>query len=559
MAKRGFTLIELLVVIAIIAILAAILFPVFSKAREKARQTQCTNNQRQIAIAISLYAQEHEEALPDAASVWQQIKLASALNSNTALAQAATSVTKCPDMISKTNGYVYNNKLSRVGMGDRSIVDPTSVMLIADGQHNGTSPASANVAFSILDLDTNGSGRHANNFITASLDGSIKTVKNTDVTTWNAAAGAMALPTTAPIPAVFPATNVNIGLGAVTYFTDTPTVISATNGTVDPDNTAAFSHTVTFATPGVSYTVKNEATGQAISGTVYNYAITGGVEPVAPGTGTVFTLMDKGATPPVSISATTWQFRLLGDTTWTLGGPAGTTAAITFPGVLNTTSIYEVQAISSATTITVTRQVNVSPLLFVLTVPVVTPIDVSVFDLSTAGGVSTAAKVQTWWKWGWNGTATVVKKAGSSFVITPGGVTNTTWASHTASFGWSDGDSPATAFGEAATRYDVNGSNVDAEAAAFTLAMAAPINTTRHVVLFGYGGNKSVIGKIVMPDPSQSVANQSQTSSAVLAANGVRIDYAFRATTSGVTATVKMWQNQKYGNMFLVAVVVYDD
>ena len=51
-AWRGFTLIELLVVIAIIAILAAILFPVFDKARQKAWQTNCSNNQRQLALAI---------------------------------------------------------------------------------------------------------------------------------------------------------------------------------------------------------------------------------------------------------------------------------------------------------------------------------------------------------------------------------------------------------------------------------------------------------------------------------------------------------------------------
>ena len=57
----GFTLIELLVVIAIIAILAAILFPVFAKAREKARQTSCSSNLKQIAIAWQMYAQDYDE------------------------------------------------------------------------------------------------------------------------------------------------------------------------------------------------------------------------------------------------------------------------------------------------------------------------------------------------------------------------------------------------------------------------------------------------------------------------------------------------------------------
>jgi prepilin-type N-terminal cleavage/methylation domain len=63
--RFGFTLIELLVVIAIIAILAAILFPVFSQAREKARQSSCTNNVRNIAMAHVMYAQDYDEVLPN--------------------------------------------------------------------------------------------------------------------------------------------------------------------------------------------------------------------------------------------------------------------------------------------------------------------------------------------------------------------------------------------------------------------------------------------------------------------------------------------------------------
>lgn len=62
-ASGGFTLIELLVVIAIIAILAAILFPVFAQAREKARQTSCLSNMKQISLALRMYMQDSDEQL----------------------------------------------------------------------------------------------------------------------------------------------------------------------------------------------------------------------------------------------------------------------------------------------------------------------------------------------------------------------------------------------------------------------------------------------------------------------------------------------------------------
>ena len=62
--RPGFTLIELLVVIAIIAILAAILFPVFARAREKARETSCSSQLRQLGLALHMYAQDYDETFP---------------------------------------------------------------------------------------------------------------------------------------------------------------------------------------------------------------------------------------------------------------------------------------------------------------------------------------------------------------------------------------------------------------------------------------------------------------------------------------------------------------
>src|SRR3954465_9733831 len=63
-SRSGFTLIELLVVIAIIAILAAILFPVFAKAREKARQSSCSNNLKQLGVAFITYSNDWDERFP---------------------------------------------------------------------------------------------------------------------------------------------------------------------------------------------------------------------------------------------------------------------------------------------------------------------------------------------------------------------------------------------------------------------------------------------------------------------------------------------------------------
>src|SRR6266496_4052376 len=68
MRRTGFTLIELLVVIAIIAILAAILFPVFAQARDKARQATCLSNLKQVGLGLAMYNQDYDEKMPSVCS-----------------------------------------------------------------------------------------------------------------------------------------------------------------------------------------------------------------------------------------------------------------------------------------------------------------------------------------------------------------------------------------------------------------------------------------------------------------------------------------------------------
>jgi prepilin-type N-terminal cleavage/methylation domain-containing protein/prepilin-type processing-associated H-X9-DG protein len=159
--SQGFTLIELLVVIAIIAILAAILFPVFAKAREKARQTACLNNQRQIAVAILMWAQDHDEMLPDSSNVWVEINV-------------DRNILMCPTKGKKVaNAYVYNNLVSSMTLGELS--SPSTEMLTADGQHAATTiPLTYdNIAYAVDDLDY----RHSNALVATYVDGHVELVK----------------------------------------------------------------------------------------------------------------------------------------------------------------------------------------------------------------------------------------------------------------------------------------------------------------------------------------------------------------------------------------------
>ncbi len=164
-STRGFTLIELLVVIAIIAILAAILFPVFAKAREKARQTACLNNQKQINIATTIYAQDHDEMLPSADTFWGALGL-------------DRGVLVCPTMgrTVAANSYVYDSYLGGKSLGDFATAgqSPDMIFVTADGNQSPTNTDGTpntkgvqNCFYNTKDLDM----RHDGQMTVGYLDG----------------------------------------------------------------------------------------------------------------------------------------------------------------------------------------------------------------------------------------------------------------------------------------------------------------------------------------------------------------------------------------------------
>jgi len=165
--SKGFTLIELLVVIAIIAILAAILFPVFAKAREKARMTSCLNNQRQLAMAFTLYAQDHDELLPTSDQAWGAISM-------------DKGVLVCPTAGKKqANGYAYNSNVAGKALGE--LVDPTGAIITTDGASSATADAIANIIYTPSNIVFRHNGSAS--FIASYADGHVA-----NETTINAAA-----------------------------------------------------------------------------------------------------------------------------------------------------------------------------------------------------------------------------------------------------------------------------------------------------------------------------------------------------------------------------------
>ncbi len=158
--RKGFTLIELLVVIAIIAILAAILFPVFAKAREKARQASCTNNLKQIVTATLMYAQDNNEMFPTADNFWGGINL-------------DRGVLKCPTAGRLANGYGFAYGLGGKALGE--ITNPVTTGMVCDCI---AAPISPNIIKTATDIDA---ARHSSKFLATFADGHVEMCTDSSV------------------------------------------------------------------------------------------------------------------------------------------------------------------------------------------------------------------------------------------------------------------------------------------------------------------------------------------------------------------------------------------
>jgi prepilin-type N-terminal cleavage/methylation domain-containing protein/prepilin-type processing-associated H-X9-DG protein len=201
---KGFTLIELLVVIAIIAILAAILFPVFARARENARRSSCQQNIRQIGLAIKQYLSDYDESFPQVSVLangsdttltpWGWADACQPYVRNTQLFQCPSdSAQPGPAAFTGSDAnytdYFYNSNLA--GQNESALQYIASTVMLGDGlPGNATRAADGNGGNDIAIIEEAGGSttvgaatRHLDGANYAFADGHVKWLKGSDANT----------------------------------------------------------------------------------------------------------------------------------------------------------------------------------------------------------------------------------------------------------------------------------------------------------------------------------------------------------------------------------------